>query len=308
MGDADCTYDFRQLNLFLEKFREGYEFVMGSRWKGDIEPGSMPRLHRYVGTPLTTWILNQVYSSDFSDIHCGMRGITRDALDRMGLMSQSWEYASEMVLKSVRMELPTAEVPVRFLRDQDGRVSHHRRSGWTSPFRAAWTNLQAMFVYGADYFVLKPGFVLLALGLLLTVPLTFGDFTIGAVHFSLSWMLLGVTLVLLGLQGIYFGCLAQVLCDYSGRTRARWMRTFRYTRTVLLSALAFFAGLGLAGGLVVRYIRDGLSLPSSASSDIMYHLAVTGLMLIIAGFSTFAFTLLLSASEVRYGRRSRGDA
>ena len=104
MGDADCTYDFRELARFVGPFREGYEFVMGSRWKGSIEKGAMPGLHQYFGTPFTTWILNRVYGSKFSDIHCGMRGITRDALERMDISSQSWEYASEMVLKSVHME------------------------------------------------------------------------------------------------------------------------------------------------------------------------------------------------------------
>ena len=83
MGDADCTYDFRDLAPFIEKFKTGSEFVMGSRWKGSIEPGSMPLLHQHLGTPVTTWILNVLYSSRFSDIHCGMRGITKDALERM---------------------------------------------------------------------------------------------------------------------------------------------------------------------------------------------------------------------------------
>src|SRR5262245_51842536 len=101
MGDCDLTYDFRQLRPFVEKLEEGYEFVMGSRFIGSIEPGAMPALHRYLGTPVTTWILNRVYSSDFSDIHCGMRGISLEALKRLQLQSQSWEYASEMVLKSV---------------------------------------------------------------------------------------------------------------------------------------------------------------------------------------------------------------
>src|SRR5712691_759011 len=117
MGDADCTYDFRLLAPFVERFHEGYELVMGSRWRGTIEPGSMPALHRYLGTPVTTWILNRVFGSRFSDIHCGMRGITRDALVRMDLHSESWEYASEMTLKSVQVELRTAEVPVTFLKD-----------------------------------------------------------------------------------------------------------------------------------------------------------------------------------------------
>ena len=85
MGDADCTYDFRELDVFVQRLREGYEMAMGSRWLGSIEAGSMPALHQYFGTPVTTWILNRIYGSKFTDIHCGMRGISRDALDRMGL-------------------------------------------------------------------------------------------------------------------------------------------------------------------------------------------------------------------------------
>ena len=101
MGDSDDSYDFTNLDGFLEKLRAGYDLVMGNRFRGRIERGAMPPLHQYLGTPITTWILNRLYSSRFSDIHCGMRGITLDALVRMNLQSQSWEYASEMVLKSV---------------------------------------------------------------------------------------------------------------------------------------------------------------------------------------------------------------
>src|SRR5213594_3131424 len=81
MGDADCTYDFRDIRHFIEEFRRGAEFVMGSRFKGSIEDGAMPALHRYFGTPLTTWILNVMYRTHFTDIHCGMRGVTRDGLE-----------------------------------------------------------------------------------------------------------------------------------------------------------------------------------------------------------------------------------
>ncbi|MDQ6878010.1 MAG: glycosyltransferase family 2 protein [Candidatus Dormibacteraeota bacterium] len=296
MGDADCTYDFRQLKPFVDRLHEGYEFVMGSRWKGSIEPGSMPGLHRYLGTPLTTWVLNVVYSSRFSDIHCGMRGITRDALERMDLQSQSWEYASEMVLKSVHMRLRTAEVPVRFLRDREGRLSHHKRAGWFSPFHAAWINLKATFVYGAEFFTLKPGLLLLALGLLLTVPLSLGPLSIGRLHFSLHWMLLGLTLITLGLQSFYVGCLAQVLHDYTGAARRRWLRVFPYTRTVLLSGVAFVIGLGLAGLLLSDYVRSDLTL---SSTDRIPYLGVLGLALVIGAFLSFTFILILHAMSLR---------
>ncbi|MBO0731851.1 MAG: glycosyltransferase family 2 protein [Acidimicrobiaceae bacterium] len=302
MGDADCTYDFRHLAPFVEKFRQGYEFVMGSRWKGGIEAGSMPALHRYLGTPFTTWMLNVLYSAGFSDIHCGMRGITKEALLRMGLQSQSWEYASEMVLKSVHMRLRTAEVPVRFLKDRDGRLSHHKRLGWLSPFQAAWINVRAMFVYGAEFFTFRPGLAILALGLLLTLPLALGPLTVGPIHFSLHWMLLGLALTVVGLQSFYVGCLAQMLHDYTGAARRRWLRVFRYTRTVLLSAAVGGVGFAMAFILVIEYVQAGLAL--SAASRVAY-LGVLGLDLLIGGFLTFTFVLLLHAlalrSETIYG-------
>ena len=299
MGDADCTYDFRLLGRFVDKLRQGDDFAMGSRWLGSIEPGSMPGLHRYLGTPVTTWILNRLYGSRFTDIHCGMRGISRDALERMGSVSQSWEYASEMVLKSVLMKLRTSEVPVTFYKDREGRVSHHKRSGWFSPFQAAWINLRAMFVYRAEFFALKPGLFFLIVGLLLTLPLSFGSISVGSVTFSLYWMLLGVTLAVLGLQSFCFGVLAQVLCDYSGDSRARWTRLFRYTPTVIASIVLFLIGLGLAGALVVHYVTHNFALPPP--SALLDHLAVTGSLLMIIGFTGFCFTLLLYATGVRYG-------
>jgi glycosyltransferase involved in cell wall biosynthesis len=294
MGDADCTYDFRQLGAFVRAFREGYEFVMGSRWRGSIEPGSMPALHRYVGTPFTTWVLNRVYGSSFTDIHCGMRGITRDALERMDISSQSWEYASEMVLKSVHMRLRTTEVPVRFLKDREGRLSHHKRSGWRSPFQAAWINLRAMFVYGADFFALKPGLVLLGLGLLLTLPLAFGPVTIGSITFSLYWMLLGAMLTILGLQSVFLGCIAQVLYDCTGRARRRWENTFRYTRTVVVAGITFLAGVALSTPLILEYVTNDWSLPGGVDPE--GHLAVLGLVAMISSFMAFTNTLLLHAA------------
>ena len=143
------------------------EVRVGSRFRGDIELGAMPRLHRYFGTPLTTWILNRIYRSRYSDIHCGMRGLTRDALERIDLKSQSWEYASEMVLKAARLRLVTSEVAVKFYKDREGRVSHHRRTGWLSPWRAGWLNLKVMLVYSPDSFLFKPGLAMLAIGIFL---------------------------------------------------------------------------------------------------------------------------------------------
>lgn len=296
MGDADCTYDFRELAPFVEGFEQGYEYVMGSRWKGSIERHAMPPLHQYFGTPFTTWILNRLYGSRFSDIHCGMRGITRDALERMHLHSQSWEYASEMVLKSVQMGLRTTEVPVTFLKDQDGRVSHHRREGWLSPFKAAWINLRAMFVYGADFFLLKPGILVTLIGLLLVIPASTGDVTIGGVTLSLNWQFLGVAITAIGFQMALLGCIAQVLFDFTGARTRRWRRTFRYTRTVGAAMGLVALGVALLIPLVVWWLTHDMEL--SDPETVQNHLAVTGLAAVVTGAQLFVSTLVIHGAFI----------
>jgi hypothetical protein len=192
------------------------------------------------------------------------------------------------------MRLRTAEVPVRFLKDRNGRVSHHKRMGWFSPWQAAWINLRAMFVYGADFFLLKPGLTMLWAGVLPMLAVMFGPVTIGPVTFSLYWMLMGVTLATLGLQSLYLGCLAQVLNDLTGDARRRWTGFFRYTRSMGYSASALVFGVAATVPLLREYFHFGLSLPREVPAA--SHLAICGLFFIIAGFMNFGFTLVIHAA------------
>ena len=291
MGDADLTYDFRQLAPFVARFREGAEFVMGSRFKGSIEEEAMPALHRYFGTPLTTWLLNRIYHSRYSDIHCGMRGLTRGALDKINLKSQSWEYASEMVLKAARLRLETAEVPVKFYKDRAGRVSHHKRLGWISPWLAGWLNLKAMLVYTPDSFLLKPGMIIMALGLVLSFSLLNGPFRIGHIVFSLYWMLLGLTMTTLGYSCVQIGILSRMMHGLRPGILGQFERFLTYNRGMLIAGVCCFSGFCLAAVLVWRYVQHGLHLESLSYS------AILGLLLIIVGFQTFGFTLLLEMAH-----------
>ena len=291
MGDADLTYDFRELAPFVEEFRKGAEFVMGSRFRGNIEKGAMPRLHRYFGTPLTNWILNRIYHSNYSDIHCGIRGVTLGALEKINIRSESWEYASEMVLKAARLKLATAEVPIKFYKDREGRVSHHRRVGWVSPWIAGWENLKVMLVYAADSFLLKPGIVLMAIGLLFSFALTAGPVRIGNIGFSLYWMLFGVTCTTLGYSSIQIGILARVMHGLRPRFVRRVQEMVTYDRGMLVSAGFIVVGLILLGILVYHYLKLGLTL------KVISHPAILGLLLVILGFQTFCFTLLMEMAK-----------
>ena len=301
MGDADLTYDFRELLPFVEAFRKGADFVMGSRFRGSIEPGAMPRLHQFFGTPLTTWILNTIYRSRFTDIHCGMRGLTREALQRIDLQSQSWEYASEMVLKAARLGLSIAEVPVNFYKDREGRMSHHRRAGWLSPWIAGWINLKVMLVYSPDSFLLKPGLALFVASLLLALSLAGGPRTLAGIGLNLHFMLFAMTCATLGYSCVQIGVLARNLhCLRPGFARPlqRWIT---YDRGMIVSGALTATGLALGGVLLVRYFAGGLRL-----AEISYP-AIFGLLLIIIGFQTFCFTLLIEMLRRLPSRRPTHD-
>jgi hypothetical protein len=161
-----------------------------------------------------------------------------------------------------------------------------------------------MFVYGSNFFLLKPGLVLFLLGLVCTLPLSGGPITVGPLAFSLYWMLLGVTVTVVGLQAFFLGVVAQVLFDYQGRARRRWLALFPYTRSVLVAGVIFASGIACAVPLVVYYIghHERLSLTASVQNG----LAVTGLMLMVIGSSLFTFTLVLHGAAITSRRSSAG--
>ncbi len=287
MGDCDLTYDFREIAPFVEQLSAGHEFVMGSRFRGYIEPGAMPKLHQFFGTPLTTWILNRMYRAGFSDIHCGMRAMTADALERIDLESQSWEYASEMVIKAAKLRLRTTEVPVRFYRDRDGRESHHKRLGWWSPWAAGWRNLSVMLLYAPDFFLLWPGVIMFLLGLALSGVLVAGPVHIGSLGLDLHSMLLGLAMSVLGYSAMQLGVLSRVHYNFDPEFSARMLKRLTIGRGALLGAGLMAVGIVLDLILVVDWIANGLHL-----SSLSYY-GVFGLLLIVIGFQTFAFTILL---------------
>jgi hypothetical protein len=220
-----------------------------------------------------------------------MRGLTRSAFERIDLKSQSWEYASEMVLKAARLNLTTAEVPVKFYKDREGRFSHHRRMGWLSPWIAGWLNLKVMLVYTPDSFLLKPGIVLALIGTLLATALSMGPIIIGGVGFSLYWMLFGVTCVTLGYSSIQIGVLARVMHGLRPQSFRRLQKVLSYDRGMLLSAGCVLVGSVLLGILIYHYLHSQFRLFEIS------HPAIFGLLLIIVGFQTFCFTLLLEMAQ-----------
>lgn len=298
VGDADCTYDFRELGAFVAKLEEGYDFVMGSRFRGSIEPRAMPLHHRYFGTPVTNFIFNRVFSTKFSDIHCGMRAITLDAYRQLDLRAQGWEYASEMIIKAVKLRLRCTEVPIAFYRDREGRISNVKRGGWKTSWLAGWRSLQVIFTAGPEFFLLKPSITAFVVGFVSSAILSRGPVGFGSLH-TLAIMM-AVTII--GAFGISMGVLAKAITDPLGTTLRRLVKVLRFDRTSLVSGGVAIVGAGLVTNFVVQYARNDWKVTERLEGA--GHLALFGVL--IVGLSFVLFTTMLITQGLGHARSSGG--
>src|SRR5256714_115015 len=144
MGDADDSYDFGEVPRFVEAARQGYDMVMGNRFRGEIKPGAMPSLHKYFGNPGLTALLNLLFGVGIGDSYCGMRGFTRSLYDRLDVRSTGMEFALEMIIKAGQIGARVTEIPIVLWPDKRGRAPHLRS------FRGWWRSLRVMLLYGPD--------------------------------------------------------------------------------------------------------------------------------------------------------------
>lgn len=133
MGDCDGSYDFANLDSFIEKLEAGYSLVVGNRLCREMEKGAMPFLHRYLGVPLLSWLARKRFGiNEVRDFHCGQRGFCRETAQRLQFRTGGMEFATEMIVEFAMAEARICEVPVAFRRDKRSGPSHLRtfRDGW----------------------------------------------------------------------------------------------------------------------------------------------------------------------------------
>ncbi len=198
MGDADNSYDFTQLLPFIDQLRLGYDLVMGNRFKGGIEPGAMPPLHRYLGNPVLTWIGRLFFASPCQDFHCGLRGFRKDAIESLGLRTTGMEFASEMVVKATLYRLKIAEVPTVLSPDGRSRAPHLR--SW----RDGWRHLRFLLLYSPRWLFLYPGLLLMLVGFVSTILLISGP-KVHTLLYSSSAMLIGFQIAVFSVFTKTFG-------------------------------------------------------------------------------------------------------
>ena len=204
MGDADASYDFSALDPFLEKLRDGYDLVMGNRFKGGIKPGAMPPLHRYLGNPVLTGIARLFFRSPIGDFHCGLRGCNRDTIKRLGLITSGMEFASEMMVKATLQDLKITEVPTTLYPDGRSRKPHLR--AW----RDGWRHLRFLLLFSPRWLFLYPGLILFLVGLASMVWLVAGPRRVGDLTLDVNTLVYSAGAIVCGFQAVAFSLFAKV--------------------------------------------------------------------------------------------------
>ncbi len=215
MADADGSYDLADIGAFVTKLREGTVLVMGSRFKGVIKPGAMPRLNRHIGNPLLTSLGNLLFGSSLTDFHCGMRGFDREKILGLHLSTDGMEFASEMVIRATLAGQSIDEVPITLSPDQRSRPPHLR------PWRDGWRHLRFMLIYSPRWLFLFPGLFLVILGLPISAYLLFHRIHIGSLTLDVHSLLATVTIIALGTQLITLGLFARLYASRCKSVAAR---------------------------------------------------------------------------------------
>lgn len=242
MGDADDSYDFSEVPQFVRKWREGYEVVMGNRFRGGIKPGAMPPLHKYLGNPGLTALLNMLFHTHIGDGYCGMRGFTRELYDRLDVKSSGMEFALEMIIKAGQIGARISEIPIILWPDKRGRPPHLRS------FRDGWRSLRFMLLYAPNWLFLLPGGLLSLVGLALVFWLLPGPRHLTPhVTLDLHTMIFGMVFTLIGAQIMSIGLFAKTF-SYSARFDRNPVSLKRILRHVRLEhGLLLGSGLAVAG-------------------------------------------------------------
>ena len=283
--DGDLTYDPKEIDKLISSLQnDGIDMVLGTRLKGVIKPGAMPALHRYIGNPFLTWLLNKLFATGVSDAHCGMRAITRDALDKLNLKAGGMEFASEMVIEAAHKKLRIAEVP----------ITYYPRKGKSklSSFSDGWRHLRFMMLYRPVPFLMGPGVIALIIGLALATVVSLHE------QNRMHSLILGSLLLVIGYQmllaGLYFAAYGVAYgVSSSSKLTKKLMSYHSLEKELLLGFLLLAFGVALGVNVLLGWSATGFGVLYQTQNAMMaLILSILGIQTIFSGM--FLSLLLLN--------------
>ncbi len=296
MGDADDSYDFLHLAPFVEKLREGYDLVMGNRFKGGIEPGAMPPLHRYLGNPVLSFIARLFFPCKIGDYHCGLRGYNRESILKLGLVTTGMEYASEMVVKATLNHLKIAEVPTTLKKDGRSHAPHLR--SWSD----GWRHLKFLLMHSPNWLFMYPGLILFFLGLALTVVLSLGNIQIGSVGLGVHTLMYAAAAMMVGFNLVMFSLFVRSYASVTGFIPTeskldKWLEETSTEKGVLLGIFLFLAGIAVT---IVAFCIWGRTGFGGLSPESMMRITIPAMLLIVVGIEVVFGSFFIGILHIRH--------
>ncbi len=291
MGDADNTYDFSEIHKFIEPLKKGADMVMGSRLKGKIHKGAMPFLHRYVGNPVLSGILELMFKAKVSDAHCGMRSFRREVFDKLCLKTPGMEFASEMIIKAAKAGLKIVDIP----------ITYYSREGESKlrTFKDGWRHLRFMLLLSPKYLFILPGIIMSLFGLVSLIALIGGPVAILNHKFDLHMMILSSFFAISGFQVLSLGLFTQIysnsLFSSGNKLIAFFVKYFTLERGVYLGLFFISIGLYFCFKVYYNYIH-------AIIGDSVYYnarFAVFGVTIIIEGLQILFSSFYISFLEMK---------
>jgi hypothetical protein len=295
MADADDSYDFSQLDAFVESLRAGNQMVIGHRFRGGIRRGAMPFLHRYVGNPVLSFAGRLFFSAPIGDFHCGLRGVEREAVLKLGLRAQGMEFASEMIVKATLSKWRIAEVPTVLSPDGRSRKPHLRT------WRDGWRHLRFLLMMSPRWLMLYPGVCLIGFGGAAELAILRSPIVIDGVGFDIHTMLYAAGATVLGVQLVLFSLVARAIGTLKGLlpitpSLTRFLRVFTLERGILLGLTLMLTGFGLAVFSVLTWAHARLAALDPVS---MMRVAIPSVTLMLAGAEIVFASFLLGLIDAR---------
>lgn len=240
MGDADDSYDFSKIEPFITNLREGYDIVIGNRFKGGIEDGAMPPLHRYLGNPVLSFLGRIFYNTKIGDFHCGLRGFNRERINELNLRCSGMEFASEMICKAVMKDYSIFETPIKLHPDGRDRKPHLR--SW----RDGWRHLRFLLLHSPNWLFLYPGLVLAIIGIIGGTALTFNPIKIGSITLDVHSLIYFATAFIIGLQMLSLWVLTRLFHNklYTTDKTMPFHEHITLEKGLILGGLLLLLGLG----------------------------------------------------------------
>lgn len=288
LADSDGTYDFREIPKFVEQLKQGYDFVIGNRFKGKIEKGAMPWSRRCIGNPILSAILRLIFKIKVHDVHCGMRAIRKDKLKELNLKTAGMEFASEMVIMAGKKELKIRELPINYFKRQgDSKLNS---------FTDGWRHLRFMLLYSPLFLFFIPGLIFFLMGLISMLWMYLGPSEILGIKFHYHPILLSALLIIIGYQLIIFSLFAKTYAITHLGDKPIFDSLYKYITIEKAGITGILMGMS---GIIIYILIFSKWLSSGFGELQEIKNSVLALTLIIAGIQTIFSSFMLSILGIK---------